>query len=75
MKIDCPKGRGRYCRERQASPKKFAKGSLRTIKRGKTLIVVGCPRGKWDGKRCRVGTRAQTILRPLSSAKCNVCRL
>lgn len=74
-KIDCPGPKGRYCRARKASPAKFAKRSLRTTKRGKVRIVIGCPKGKWDKrkKRCKVGTRVQTILYPLGSPKCRVC--
>lgn len=66
-----PKGsRGRYARERVAALGKFAKGSLRTAVRGKHRIVVGCPVGKYSrkAKRCRVGTRAQSILHPMSEA-------
>ena len=72
-KIDC--GRG-YCRERLASPKLFAKGSLRTITQGGIKIVIGCPVGHWNSKthRCRVGTRAQTILRPIGHPRCRKCR-
>lgn len=61
------KSKGKYIRERVASPKKFAKGSLRTITRGGKKIVVGCPKGKYDAKRkrCKVGMRAQSILHPM----------
>jgi len=74
-KIHCPSGKGRYCRQRVASPKKFARNSLRTITRGSVKIVVGCPKGKFKKGKCSVGTRAQTILRPLGSPKCQVCRI
>ena len=74
--IDCKRT---TCRERQFSPKKCAKGSFRTKKIGrKANIVVCCPKGKWDRKKelCRVGTRAQSIVRPLGSPKCRkVCKL
>jgi hypothetical protein len=55
-----------YVRKRQFSPKKCAAGSFRTIERGDTKIVVCCPKGEWDKRRqrCRVGTRAQSILKP-----------
>lgn len=55
----------KYIRKRQRSPKSCAPGSFRTIKRGKNRIVICCPRGHWNRKRqrCRVGTRAQSILK------------
>ena len=55
-----------FTRHRQREPRTCAKGSFRTIKRGKTRIVVCCPRGKWSkrSRRCRVGMRAQSILKP-----------
>lgn len=70
-RIDCPQS-GNYCRDRQAPPSRFDRRSFRTVSRGDVRIVVGCPRGKWNARRgrCTVGLRAQTILRPLSSAKC-----
>lgn len=58
--------RAKFKHKRLVSPKKFAKKSLRTIKRGRKRIIVGCPKGKYDVKRkvCRVGTRAQAVLTP-----------
>jgi len=58
--------RAQYIRRRQLPPGQFAKGSFRTIPlgRGGKLGVVGCPKGQWTGRRCRVGTRLQTILTP-----------
>lgn len=43
-----------------------AKGSIRTIKRGKVRILICCPRGKWKprARRCKVGTRAISIDKP-----------
>jgi hypothetical protein len=47
--------------------KGFAKGidrrSIRTIKRGKTRILVGCPKGKWKRGKCSVGTRGIEVIR------------
>ncbi len=62
--------RARFLRERVRSPKAFAKGSLRTVTRGKHRVVIGCPVGKYDRKkkRCRVGTRSQSVLHPMSEA-------
>lgn len=72
-KVHCPV-RGRYCRVRQRSPKSFARGSLRTVKRGGVRIVIGCPKGKFKRGRCSVGTKAQTILYPKGHKKCAPCR-
>jgi hypothetical protein len=81
--IDCGRSGAKYCRERQASPRKFDRRSFRTKPIGKIRIVVGCPKGKWSparqretGKGCKVGLRIQTILRPKSSPKCkSACRM
>ncbi len=74
-KVDCPKGKGKFCRVRKAPPKRFAKGSMRTVKQGKIRVVIGCPKGMWDtkAKRCKVGTRAATILYPIGHSRCRVC--
>lgn len=54
-------------RLRLARRSDFAPGSFRTVKlsRGRRL-VIGCPKGAWDasGGYCRVGTRAQALIRP-----------
>lgn len=65
-----PKGcvrEGNFFRCRKESPAKFDKRSFRTIIRGKNRIIIGCPSGKWDSKRkrCKVGTRVQSILKPI----------
>lgn len=61
--------RGRFLRERVTAPGKFDPRSLRTVTRKSYRVVVGCPKGKYDArrKRCRVGTRAQSILRPMEN--------
>lgn len=66
--------RGKYCRERQRQPSACARGSFRTIKSGKARIVICCPKGKWNKKtqRCRVGTTAQSVLRPRTSRFCKL---
>ena len=74
-KIDCGGPSSHYCRERQFPPSRCARGSLRTVTRGRNRVVVCCPRGKFKRGHCTVGTRAQTILRPHGSAKCGVCRI
>ena len=59
--------RSRFKHKRLESPSKFDKRSFRTITQPDgTEITIGCPKGKWDAKRkrCRVGTRAQRILKP-----------
>lgn len=55
-----------YARQRLEDPKNFAKGSFRTVPvRGRkgVKIIIACPKGKYSGGRCRVGTRAQAIIR------------
>lgn len=63
--------RGNYIRERVENPKHFDRKSLRTIKRGKHKVIIGCPKGNWlpATKVCIVGTRKQSILHPLSEWK------
>jgi len=65
-KVSKTKSRKRYKHKHIAAPSKFAKGSIRTVTRGKTKIRVGCPKGAFNKKtqRCRVGTRAVSILKP-----------
>jgi hypothetical protein len=63
--------RAKYCRERQESPSRFAKGSFRTITLGKgERGVVACPKGYYHRGRCSVGTHLQTILHPVGSRGC-----
>ena len=69
-RIHCPSARARYCRQRVLSPSRFARGSLRTIRRGKRTLIVGCPKGKFRQGRCSVGTRVQAVLYLKTSAKC-----
>ena len=76
-KIDCPQT-GRYCRERLVAPEKFDPRSFRTVTtRDGSRLVIACPKGKWNAEagRCLVGTRLQTILRPLGHSVCRrACR-
>ena len=64
---------GQYIREQVAGVKEFDDRSFKTVTRGKRghKVVIGCPIGHWDPttKRCGVGTKAQSILHPLSEAK------
>ncbi len=46
------------------------KRSHRTVKRGKNLVRVACPTGKWNpkaprGRKCRVAMVATSILKPV----------
>jgi hypothetical protein len=68
-KIDCGGPRAHYCRERQFSPKKCVKGTIRTIRSGSARIVVCRVKG------LRSKSRAQSILRPHSNPKCAACRV
>ena len=73
----------KVCRDRKMDPAKCAKGSFRTIVRGKTHIVICCPKGKFNPKKrkrlksgrrvtgaCTVSMKTQSIVRPLGSPKC-----
>jgi hypothetical protein len=53
-----------YVRRRLRSPRACAPGSFRTVKRGRRLLVICCPKGRWNRRagRCRVGTMAQSVL-------------
>lgn len=64
--------RAQYCRERQLSPRMFAKRSFRTIALGASgkKGVIGCPEGEYKRGKCGVGTRLQTILHPVGSRGC-----
>ncbi len=59
--------RARYVHERLEPKGRFDPRSFRTVQSGDALVTVGCPKGQWDAKRkrCRVGTRAQRIMRPM----------
>ena len=57
---------GKHWRCRKAPPSQFAKGSLRTIPtKSGVKLIIGCPKGKYKKGRCTVGTRLQSILRPV----------
>jgi len=65
-----------FCWERVRDPKEFDRRSFRQVTppgRGDVRIVIGCPKGKWDprAKKCKVGTRAQTIGHKLPTPKCS----
>ena len=67
------KGLGKFKHIDIRSPSKMAKGSIRTVKRGKKRVRIGCPKGpghysKKTG-RCKVGTRAVSILVPNPKTK------
>lgn len=67
--IDLGGPRAKYVRVRKRSPRAFAKGAFRTItlsKRKGVKAVIGCPKGKFTGRRCRTGTRVQAMLYPKS---------
>ena len=62
------KGRYYHC---PVSPKpRVDKDSIRTVKKGKNLIRVACPSGKWNpkgrkGKQCKVAMKAISVLKPV----------
>lgn len=51
-----------YTEKRKMPASRCARGSFRTVRRGRARIVVCCPRGKWKRNRCTVGMRAQSIM-------------
>lgn len=57
------KGRFRSCR--LASKRACAKGSFRLTRRGRVFLLVCCPKGSWKRGRCRRGTKAVRIDRPV----------
>ncbi len=73
--IDCGSGSAQFCRERQFAPSNCAPGSTRTVKSGRARVITCCPRGHYRRGRCLVAIKAQSILRPKSHPKCNVCRV
>jgi hypothetical protein len=68
------KTRAKYCRERQLSPGLFDPRSFRVIPLGKSgkKGIIGCPKGHWSrkAKKCKVGTRLQSILYPVGGERC-----
>lgn len=57
---------GLKCVKVKAPLVSFDKRSIRTITRGTTRILIGCPEGQWmsKAKRCKVGTRAYETITP-----------
>lgn len=58
---------------RLADPKAFDPKSFRVkkIKEG-VKLVVGCPKGKFKGGVCTVGTKAQSMLKKKMDGQCPV---
>lgn len=61
----------KYKHKHISSPSQFAKGSIRTIARGKTKVRIGCPKKQYNKKaqQCRVATRVVSILMPNTKGK------
>lgn len=55
-------GSDEFWHERKEPPENFDPRSFRTVTRGKHQVIIGCPVGHYVGGRCKVGTRAQSIL-------------
>ena len=62
----CTKGRKYYHCPIKPAPKCDPK-SIRTVKSGKNLVRICCPKGNWNPKtkRCKVGTKGLTTLIPV----------
>lgn len=56
--------RGTFCEITEAPAGRFDRRSLRWKRSGADWLLVGCPRGCYDGRRCRVGTRVHKRLDP-----------
>lgn len=56
----------KYCEHKVGKKTDFDRRSFRWITRGKTRLLIACPKGKWKprAKRCKVGTRAYAVLTP-----------
>jgi hypothetical protein len=63
--------RSKYKHKKLTPKSRIAAGSFRTVKAGKARVVVGCPKGKYSkrSKRCKVGTKAVTLLTPNPQGK------
>jgi hypothetical protein len=55
-----------FCERRVGKKTDFDRRSFRWITRGRTKLLIGCPRGKWKprAQRCAIGTKAYAILTP-----------
>jgi hypothetical protein len=71
--IDVGGRKAKYCRMRLAEPTKFDPRSFRIhkIKKG-TEVIIACPKGKWSPgkKKCKVGTKAQSLLKKKIDGRC-----
>lgn len=58
--------KGKFCERTMVRAPAVDKRSLRWKKTGKSWLLIGCPKGKWDQKKqsCKVGTRAVKLLVP-----------
>ncbi|KKN37640.1 hypothetical protein LCGC14_0761210 [marine sediment metagenome] len=58
---------GTFCERLEAPERSFDRRSFRWIHRGKVWLLIGCPRGHWNPRkqRCKVGTRAYSMLEPV----------
>lgn len=67
-----------FCKRVEIPKGRFDPRSFRTIRTGKSLRTVACPRGAWDakapkGKQCRVGMKVQRVLKKKTIAgKCPI---
>ena len=57
-------GEGRFQRQEVRPSTAFDSDSFRTVEVGTHRVIVGCPKGKFEGGRCTVGTKAQAVLHP-----------
>jgi len=73
LKVESGGRHARYCRMRLADPREFDPESFRMKKvKGGVELVVGCPAGKFHRGKCRVGTKAQSMLKRKAGGTCPV---
>jgi hypothetical protein len=73
--IECQKT---TCRCRLKDYRKVcAKGSIRSKRSGRVLVVICCPKGKWSARtsRCKVGTTAVALRWPKGRKAPRSCRI
>lgn len=58
-------GRTAKCVRREKPLSHFDRRSIRTVVRGNTRILIGCPKGSWMPRkqRCKVGTQAHEVIK------------
>jgi len=48
----------------------FDPRSIRSLKKGDHIVKIGCPKGKFAGGRCQVGTESHSVWHPIEELDC-----